>query len=141
VADILAARLLSPRMQRRVIAPAALLGFAPLTAFVLSPRLGLAIGLLVVSGLGAAWAAGIDGVLLAAAPLPLRSRVLALSGAGLMFTQGAGFALWGIAGQYAPLPVVIPAAAVAGILAAALLRPRRQRETASADTGPRERPG
>jgi hypothetical protein len=124
LADIFAARLLSSRMQRRIIAPAALLGFAPLLAFALSPRLGPALGLLVTCGLGGAWAAGIDGVLLAAAPERLRSRALALSSAGLMFTQGAGFALWGIAGQYAPLRDVIPAAAVVGAVIAVTLRPR-----------------
>src|SRR5262249_60966055 len=56
----------------------------------------------------------------------LRSRALALSAAGLMFTQGVGFAFWGIAGQYAPLAVVIPVAAAAGTLAVATLRPHRR---------------
>ena len=41
-----------------------------------------------------------------------------------MFIQGAGFALWGIAGQYAPVTAVIPAAAAAGVLVVLLLRPR-----------------
>jgi len=132
VADILAARLMSSGMQRRIIVPAALAGFVPLTAFALSPRLGPALGLLVIAGLGAAWAAGIDGVLLAAAPERLRSRALALSGAGLMFTQGAGFALWGIAGQYAPLRVVIPAAAVVGALIAITMQPRQRAERSAA---------
>jgi hypothetical protein len=40
-----------------------------------------------------------------------------------MFIQGAGFALWGIAGQYAPVTAVIPAAAAAGIVVVLLLRP------------------
>ena len=66
-----------------------------------------------------------DGLLVATAPPALRSRALALSSAGLMFTQGLGFALWGIAGQYAPLPVVIPLAALAGAAAVILLRPPR----------------
>jgi len=55
----------------------------------------------------------------------LRNRALALAGAGIMFTQGAGFALWGIAGQWLPVTAVIPLAATAGVLAATLLRPRR----------------
>jgi hypothetical protein len=42
-----------------------------------------------------------------------------------MFTQGAGFALWGMAGQYLPVTVAIPLAATAGVLAAIILRPRR----------------
>ncbi len=124
VADLIAARMLTPRLQRRVIVPAGLLTFVPLAGFAASPRLGLALALLVISGLGSAWGAGQDGLLIAAAPAELRGRALALSSAGLMFLQGAGFALWGVAGQYAPVTAVIPAAAVAGVLVVLLLRPR-----------------
>lgn len=127
VADVLAARLLPSRLQRRIIVPAGFLVFAPLMAFAASPGLGPALVLLVISGLGSAWAAGIDGLLIQAAPPALRNRALALSSAGLMFTQGLGFALWGIAGQYVPLVVVIPTAAGAGVLAAGTLRPDRPR--------------
>ena len=124
-ADIVAARLLTSRLQRRIIVPAALLSFAPLAAFAASPGLVLAVGLLAAGGLGHAWAAGVDGLLIETAPPDLRNRALALAGAGLMFTQGAGFALWGIAGQYLSVTVVIPLAATAGVLAATILRPRR----------------
>jgi len=127
VADVLAARLLPTRLQRSIIVPAALGVFAPLAAFAASPGLGLALVLLVISGLGSAWAAGIDGLLIDAAPLALRNRALALGGAGLMFTQGLGFALWGIAGQYLPVTVVIPMAAGAGALTVGTLRPGRPR--------------
>ena len=125
IADVLAARVFPARVQYRLIVPAGLLTFVPLAGFAVSPGLELALGLLVVSGLGSAWMAGMDGLLVATAPPALRSRALALSQAGLMFTQGAGFALWGIAGQYAPLPLVIPLAAVAGAVAVILLRPPR----------------
>ncbi len=125
IADVLAARVFPARVQYRLIVPAGLLTFVPLAGFAVSPSLGLALALLVVSGLGSAWMAGMDGLLVATAPPALRSRALALSQAGLMFTQGTGFALWGIAGQYAPLPVVIPLAALAGAVAVILLRPPR----------------
>jgi MFS family permease len=125
-ADIVAARLLPTRLQRRIIVPAGLLAFAPLVAFAASPDLGLALVLLVISGLGSAWAAGIDGLLIDSAPPGLRNRALALGSAGMMFTQGLGFALWGVAGQYIPLAVVIPVAAAAGTLAVATLRPHRR---------------
>jgi predicted MFS family arabinose efflux permease len=124
-ADIVAARLLTSRLQRRIIVPAALLCFAPLAAFAASPELVLAVGLLAVAGLGSAWTAGIDGLLIETVPPDLRNRALALAGAGLMFTQGAGFALWGLAGQYLPVTVVIPLAATVGVVAATILRPRR----------------
>src|SRR6516162_11781561 len=124
-ADIIAARMLTSRLQRRIIVPAALLSVAPLAAFAGSPGLVLAVGLLAVAGLGHAWTAGMDGLLIDTAPSELRNRALALAGAGIMFTQGAGFALWGIAGQCLPVTVVVPLAATAGVLAATLLRPRR----------------
>jgi hypothetical protein len=124
LADLIVARMLSAGLQRRVITGAGLLVFAPLAAFAASPRLGPAIALLVISGLGSAWMPGLDQLLIQAAPVALRSRALALQNAGLMFTQGAGFALWGIAAQYAPLTAVIPVAAVAGATAVMTLRPR-----------------
>ena len=124
-ADVIAARLLPSRLQRRIIVPAALLSFAPLAAFAASPGLAQAVGLLALAGLGNAWTAGIDGLLIDTAPSGLRNRALALAGAGIMFTQGAGFALWGIVGQYLPPTAAIPAAAAAGVLAATILRPQR----------------
>ena len=124
-ADVIAARLLATRLQRRIIIPAALLTCAPLAAFAASPGLVPAMSLLVLAGLGNAWTAGIDGLLIGTAPPALRSRALALAGAGLMFTQGAGFALWGAAGQVLPPTAAIALAAAAGAIAAATLRPHR----------------
>jgi hypothetical protein len=43
-----------------------------------------------------------------------------------MFTQGVGFAFWGLAGQFAPLAAVIPAAAGVGAVVVLTLRPRRR---------------
>ena len=124
-ADVIAARLLPAPLQRRIIVPAALLTCAPLAAFAASPGLVPAMSLLVVAGLGNAWTAGIDGLLIGTAPAALRNRALALAGAGLMFTQGAGFALWGVAGQVLPPTAAIPVAAAAGAVVAATLRPHR----------------
>ena len=126
-ADVIAARLLPYRVQRRIIVPVALLSFAPLAVFAMTPGLALAVGLLALAGLGSAWSAGIDGLLVDTAPSALRNRALALAGAGIMFTQGAGFALWGIVGQYLPSTVAIAMAAAAGAIAAAILRPQRGR--------------
>jgi MFS family permease len=124
LADSLAARVLSTRAQRRIIVPSALLAFVPLAVFAVSPGLPVAIALLIAAGLGSAWVAGLDGLLIDVVPVPLRNRALGAMGAGLMFVQGAGFALWGIAGQYLPPDVVITVAAVAGGAAVLLLRPR-----------------
>ena len=127
LADIVAARLLTSHQQRRIIVGSALLSFGPLLAFAVKPGLGPALALLLTAGLGGAWAAGIDGALIEAAPPQLRNRALALASAGLMFTQGLGFALWGVVGQYVPLTVTIPLAAAAGAIAAITLRPEHRR--------------
>src|SRR5690242_6963706 len=143
-ADVIAARLLPYRLQRRIIVPAALLSCVPLAAFALTPGLGLAVGLLALAGLGSAWTTGIDGRLIDTAPSGLRNRALALARAGIMFTQGAGFALWGLVGQYLPSTVTIALAAAAGALAAAVLRPQRGHLAAdrpAARTGRPEAPG
>jgi predicted MFS family arabinose efflux permease len=124
VADVLAARLLSTRWQRCIIVPAALLSFAALAGFADGPGLAVALALLVLAGLGSAWMVGMDGLLVTTAPPELRNRALALNSAGLMFTQGAGFALWGLAGQYVSLPVVIASAGVLGAAAVVAFRPR-----------------
>src|ERR1039457_5390288 len=124
-AGVIAARLLPTRLQRRAVVPAGLVVIAPLAAFAALPGLAAAIGLLVVSGLGSAWGAGIDGLLVEAAPEHLRSRALAAGSAGLMFTQGVGFAFWGLAGQFVPLALVIPGAAVLGTAVVIALRPPR----------------
>lgn len=136
LADAVVARLLPTRLQRRIMLPAALLIFVPMTLFGVSPSLPLAVALLVVSGLGSAWAAGIDGLILEATPPDLRRRTLAVMGAGLMFIQGAGFALWGTVGQFLPVTVVIPVAAASGSILALTLRPTRSarsRPSASAE--------
>jgi Major Facilitator Superfamily len=140
LADAVAARMLPVRIQRRIMLPAALFTFAPMSLFALSPGLGLALALLVVSGLGSAWAAGIDGLLLEAAPPGLRNRALAAMGAGLMFVQGAGFAFWGLAGQLVPVAAVIPAAAITGAIITILLRPSAHR-SAGPDGPPGSLPG
>ena len=123
IADVVAARVLTSRQQRHIIVGAALLSFAPLLAFAVRPDLWPAFALLLTAGLGSAWAAGIDGALIEVAPPQLRNRALALGSAGLMFTQGVGFALWGVVGQYLPLTLTIPLAAVAGASVALALRP------------------
>jgi hypothetical protein len=96
-----------------------------MATFAAGPGLVLAVGLLAVAGLGNAWTTGFDGLLIDTSPLTLRNRALALAGAGMMFTQGAGFALWGIVGQYIPPTAAISLAAAAGALAATTLRPQR----------------
>lgn len=124
IADLLAARVLGSTMQRRVVRWAAVLGCLPLLFFGVQPSFYFATGLLVVAGLGFAYIPGLDQHLTAAASGPQLSRLLAVSGAGLMFVQGLGFAVWGLVAQFAEPRWAIPVAAVAGLTVAACLAPR-----------------
>lgn len=114
----------SPARRLRLVVPLALLMFLPQLAFGLRPGLPLAVGLLVLSGMGLAHHLGLDQLLMDAAPEPVVGRALSIQTAGLMFWQGIGFAMAGSAAQLVPPPVVITAGAVVGLAMVPLLRPR-----------------
>ena len=97
------------------------------------PGLWAAVVLLFVAGLGCAYMPGYDRRLLAAAPDDLRGRSLAMPAAGLMFAQGVGFVLWGLMAELVSPRLVIPAAAVCGLVAVAFCYPRTAR---AAQAGP-----
>ncbi|MBT2227366.1 MFS transporter [Nonomuraea sp. NEAU-A123] len=114
----------SPARRLRLVVPLALLMFLPQLAFGLRPGLPLAVGLLVLSGMGLAHHLGLDQLLMDAAPEPVVGRALSIQTAGLMFWQGIGFAVAGSAAQLVAPPVVIMAGAVVGLVIVPLLRPR-----------------
>ncbi|MCA2222262.1 hypothetical protein [Nonomuraea aurantiaca] len=114
----------SPARRLRLVVPLVLLMFLPQLAFGLRPGLPLAVGLIVLSGMGLAHHLGLDQLLMDAAPEEVVGRALSIQTAGLMFWQGIGFAVAGSAAQLLAPPVVITAAAVAGLALVPLLRPR-----------------
>lgn len=119
--DLAVARLLRPEQRLRALGPLALWVFVPLLAFGVDPGIGLAAGLLALSGLG--WGHGIaqSQALLAALPLDLRGRGLALATSGVMLTQALGFAVGGaLAEVLAPQSVVV-VAGVAGLVVTGLV--------------------
>ena len=105
--------------------PGALLTCLPLLAFLGRPALAGAVALLFVAGLGNAYTPGYDQILLSASDERLRGRTLAAQTAGLMFSQGVGFAVWGLVAEFASPRLVIPLAAACGLAAVAFCRPRR----------------
>ena len=122
--DLWVARVASARVQRRLVLPGALLTCLPLLLFLGKPGLAGAVALLFVAGLGNAYTPGYDQTLLSASDERLRGRTLALQTAGLMFSQGVGFAVWGLVAEFAAPRLVIPIAAICGLAAVALCRPR-----------------
>ncbi len=115
LADLVAGRLLGPAAQSRLVVPGAAVTAAPLLGFLAEPPPQVAVGLLVLVGLGYCHGLAVDAKLLRAAPADLLSRALAVDQAGLMFLQGLGFGIWGLAGQLLPLGVAIALAGCCGL--------------------------
>jgi len=110
--ELVAARL-PVRLRVRLVLPTAALALAPLLGFLATPPLPVAAGLLALAGTGLAYGLGLDALLLAATPEAARGRVLTLQSAGLMVSQGLGFAAAGALGTVlAPGTAVAVAAAV-----------------------------
>ncbi|GAA2730210.1 MFS transporter [Actinocorallia aurantiaca] len=134
VGEFLGIRLLSPARQVRMIAPLAVLSLAPLLGYAMRPGFVPAALLLFLAGLGVVHHLGQDRHLLQVAPERLRSRALALQTTGLMFFQGLGFAVAGVAGEFFRISAVVPVAALLGLAAVAVLRPSRQGTVSAAST-------
>ena len=115
VTDLIAGRLMGPRVDRRYVALGALMTTAPLLGFLAMPGIGVAMALLVVVGLGYWHGLALDVLLLDTVPEELQSRALAVDQAGLMFLQGLGFGVWGAVGQLLSLRVAITIAGVCGV--------------------------
>ena len=123
---------LSPALRVRMLVPLALLTLLPLPFFALRPGFAATVTLLMVAGLGVSHHAGLDQRLVEAAPKPLRARTVALHSAGLMFWQGASFALAGAAGLLVPAPLVIAGAGTLGLAAIGLMASRLLHDAVSA---------
>jgi Transmembrane secretion effector len=125
--EVLAGVLLGRAWRDRLLVPLAAAAFLPLLGYAAAPALGPAIALLLLAGAGSAYTLGLDQRLLDAIPRPLLGRAMSVSSAGLMLTQGLGFAAAGAAAQALSVPAVITAAGIAGltvVLALARALPR-----------------
>ncbi len=112
--ELLAGSLLTAEQRRRWMVPAALLVFAPFPVFLADPAPAVAVAALAVGALGFGYTLAVDALLLEAAPEALRGRVFAISSAGMMITQGAGFAAAGAVAEFAPPGAAVAAAGVCG---------------------------
>jgi hypothetical protein len=127
VAGELAGVWLIPAARRaRLSAPLAACGFVPLLLFSARPSLVPALALLTAAGLCGAYALGLDQLLLDVTPPELLGRAYAVNSAGLMATQGVGFAVAGALGEILPPDLTITFAGGAGLVVVALCRPRRR---------------
>ena len=119
VGELAAGSLLTAQARSRWMLPLAFVSFLPMTLFVLDPGPALAVGVLGLGALGWGYTLALDALLLAETPEVLRGRVFALGSAGLMITQGVGFALAGAVAEFLPTHLVVAMAGVGGVLSVA----------------------
>ena len=117
-----------PSLRVRLVIPLTLLAFVPLLVFLGQPQLVLACVLLALAGLGHASSLGIDQLLVEAIPEEIRGRGFTVATAGMMLSQGLGFAAAGILGQLIGETRAIVVAGVVGIVVVAVLGRLLQRE-------------
>lgn len=119
--DVAGVRLLTPRQQRRLVAPAAAAGFVPYLAFAFDPPIPVALALLVASGACGMYMLGLDARTRDAVPSQLFARAMTLNSAGLMTLQGVGFALAGAIAQGVSPAAAITIAGTLGLVATTVL--------------------
>lgn len=107
ISELVAGSLLSPEVRDRIALPLAAVSLLPLAAFAFHPPLPLAIVLLVLSGLCAAYALGMDRWFVEEVPEELRGSAMSLLGAGIMTLQGIGMTLGGAIAEWAPPYAVV----------------------------------
>jgi predicted MFS family arabinose efflux permease len=122
--DLAGVRTLSPRQQRRIVAPAAAAGFVPYVVFAADPSVRAALALLVVSGACGLYSLGLDARVRDAAPPELFARAMTLNSAGLMTLQGLGFVLAGGLAQAVGAADAIAVAGCCGLAATVVLMGR-----------------
>ncbi|MFI1199579.1 MFS transporter [Streptomyces sp. NPDC020883] len=117
VTETLVGALLGPRARARLTFPMGVFAVLPSLGFAARPSLCWALVLLVLTGTGISYNFGVDRWFVAAVPEELLGQAMTVMQAGRMTVMGLAMALAGVAAQYAPLPVVMPAAGVLGAVA------------------------
>ncbi len=114
------ARLVAPARRVRLMVPLAVLACGSLAGFLLRPSLEVALGLLVLSGIGGAFQLPANALFVTAVPPQLRGRAFGLVACGLYAGQGAAILAAGALAVLVPPAVVI---GLGGLAGAALVVP------------------
>ncbi|NYE47469.1 putative MFS family arabinose efflux permease [Spinactinospora alkalitolerans] len=136
--ELLAGSLLPGSVRVRFMVPMALVVFAPMPLFWAEPGLAVSVALLMLCGTGFAHTLGLDRLVLAATPDELRGRALTVVSAGMMITQGLGFAAAGAAAEFAPPHLVIVGAGVCGLAVVLLSGRAARRHRTQGTASPRD---
>lgn len=121
VSEVLAGTMLSPAGRDRIVLPLAGISLLPLILFAVDPSLPLALVLLVLTGLCAAYALGMDRWFVDDVPDQMRGQAMSLLGSGLMTLQGLGITVGGALAEWAPPYAVIAGSGVGGTLSVLLV--------------------
>ncbi|WP_225849892.1 MFS transporter [Streptomyces sp. HPF1205] len=114
--EVMAGTLLGPATRDRIAVPLAAVSLLPMAAFATDPPLPLAIVLLLLTGLCAAYALGMDRWFVEEVPDDRRGQAMSLMGAGIMTLQGIGMAAGGAIADWAPPYAVICGGGAVGTL-------------------------
>jgi MFS family permease len=121
--EVLAGTLLGAAARERIALPLAAVSMLPMAAFAIHPPLPLAVALMLLTGLCAAYTLGMDQWFVRAVPVTMRGSAMSLLGAGLMTFQGLGVTAGGaLAALIAPYAVICAAGAVGTACTFAVLR-------------------
>lgn len=115
--EVLVGSLLRPAGRSRLVRPVAVWACLPALGYALHPSLPAALASQVLTGVGIAYAMGLDQWFLTAVPPALRGAALTLQTAGLMTAQGLGMAAAGAAAELLPVYRVVALGGAAGTTA------------------------
>ncbi|ETK37112.1 hypothetical protein MPTA5024_05520 [Microbispora sp. ATCC PTA-5024] len=114
VGEVLAGTVLGAAARERIALPLAAGSMLPMVAFAVHPPLPLAVALLLLTGLCAAYTLGMDQWFVQAVPPAVRGSAMSLLGAGLMTLQGLGVIAGGAIAASVPPYAVVCGAGTAG---------------------------
>ena len=118
VGGVVLSRLVRPATRLEVMGWLAVMSCLPLVFFFTTPPLPLAVGLLVISGIGTTYNLPANAAFMQALPAERRGQAFGLVSAGLVAGQGISIALAGACAELTSPGVVIGVAGVLGVAAA-----------------------
>lgn len=118
VGGVVLSRMVRPATRLEVMGWLAVMSCLPLVFFFTTPPLPLAVGLLVISGIGTTYNLPANAAFMQALPAEQRGQAFGLVSAGLVAGQGISIALAGACAELTSPGVVIGVAGVLGVAAA-----------------------
>ena len=130
---LVVSRLIRPARRPRLIHPLAIASTVPLIGFAFRPSLGVAMVLLVLSGMAWSYQVPLQGAFVELIPAAVRGRAFGVAAAGIQISQGAGVLLGGLLAELFGVTPALATAGIAGVIGMlALTATRAPRPVAAA---------